>query len=385
MEAKSLEIRKILATNSLPTIEVILKTDKTTVVASVPLGTSRSKYEVVFLPVEQAIQKFNLIRRYFRTQNFSSFEEVDKVLHMLDPSPDFKNIGGNVALGISSVFLKAFAAEEGKEVFEFLSHKKKPNLPKPICNVVGGWKGQSDVQEFCLLPVHQKTFAENVEKISRAYLEIGDELKKTDDEFNYGKNVESAWLTKFGIQEILEILTAVANENLIRVGVDFAASQLWDGKFYNYSHSKLRAHDQISFIEELARKFPVTYLEDPFHQDDFDSFSILAHHLQGKIVCGDDLYSTNLERLKAGIAHRATNAVIIKPSQIGTITDTIKVVEEAKRSGMKIVMSHRSGETDDNLICHLATGLEADFIKIGISGERTAKINELIRIEEKVR
>ncbi len=382
MQVKSLGIRKIFATNSLQTLEVVLETNRVQVTASVPVGTSKSKYEVTYLPADEAIQKFNLVRRYFTAQNFIDQEEVDKMLHSIDTSSSFRNIGGNVALAISSAAVKTFATEAGLEVSQLLSKKQKPDLPKPICNVVGGWKKQSDVQEYSLLPVHQKTFFDIIEKISRAYLQIGDELKKSDENFNYGKNIESAWVTRLGIEDILGIVTAVGHESLLRVGLDFAASQIWDGNNYRYSDARLRKHDQLTFVEDLARKFPISYLEDPFHQDDFDSFAIVTHHLQNKIICGDDLYSTNLDRLKMGVSSKATNAIIIKPSQIGTITDAIKVVEEAKKNGMKVVMSHRSGETEDTLICHLAVGLQADYIKLGISGERTTKINEMIRIEE---
>ncbi len=382
MKVNSLGIRKIFTTNSKQTIEVVLQTSKVKVSASVPIGTSRGKYEVNYLPADDAIQKFNLVRRYFSNQDFIDQQEVDKMLHTIDTSVDFRNIGGNVALAISSAFLKAFSAEDGKEVFQFLSKGNITSFPKPLCNVVGGWKKQSDVQEYLLLPVHQKSFFDSMEKISKSYLRIGDELKKSDENFNYGKNIESAWVSGLGVEDILEIITAVGHENLLRLGMDFAASQTWDGNNYHYSEKRLRSHDQITFIEDIARRFPITYIEDPFHQDDFDSFSILMHHLQGKIICGDDLTSTNLDRLNLGISHNSVNAIIVKPSQIGTITDTTKVVEYAKSKGIRTVVSHRSGETEDVLISHLAVGLGTDYIKLGISGERTTKINEMLRIEE---
>jgi enolase len=140
----------------------------------------------------------------------------------------------------------------------------------------------------------------------------------------------------------------------------------------------------LNFVTDLAKRFPIVYVEDPFEEDDFVSHSTLTHRLSDRniLVCGDDLYATNPYRLQKGIEYKSTNAVIVKPNQAGTITDTFKFVEEAKKNGLKTVVSHRSGETEDTLICHLAVGLACDYVKLGISGERTTKINEMIRIEE---
>jgi len=385
MRVKKLEIRRIFSTKCKETLEVELETAKAKVRASVPMGTSRGKHEVVYLPVDEAIRKFYIIRRHFTSEDFPEQKDVDDTLHIIDKNKDFHEIGGNLALAISSAFLKAFAAEEGKEVFEFLGGKK---IPKPLCNVVGGWKeNRSDIQEFLLLPVHQKKFYDSVKKISSAYLQLGDLLSQSDPLFNYGRNAESAWITTLPIEEVLRLLTKVANENLLKIGLDIAASQLWDGSryyVYTYSNRIFNWREQIDFMIDLMRNYPIIFLEDPFHEDDFMSFSTLTSMVSGKIICGDDLYTTSLERLKHGLDFKATNAVLVKPSQVGTITDTIEFVKKAKENKLTTVLSHRSGETEDTLMCHLAVGLECDYVKLGISGERTVKINEMIRIEEKL-
>lgn len=385
MRVKRLEIREIFATNSRKTLEVELETDNTKVRASVPIGTSRGKHEVVYLPTDVAVRKFNMIRRHFTSEEFRDQKDVDDTLHLIDKSKDFHEIGGNLALALSSVFLKAFAAEEGKEVFEFLGGKK---MPKPLCNVIGGWKGnRSDIQEFLLLPVHQKSFRHSVENISNAYLKIGELLAEDDPLFNYGRNVESAWITTLPLEEVLKTLTKVANENLLKIGLDVAASQLWDGSMYYvypYSNRILNWREQVDFMLDLTRNYPIIYLEDPFHEDDFVSFSTLTSMLSGKLVCADDLYATSVERLKHGIDFKAANAVLVKPSQVGTVSDVMDFVKRAKDNGLITVMSHRSGETEDALICHLAVGLGCDYIKLGVSGERIVKINEMMRIEEKI-
>lgn len=390
MRVRDLRIREIFATNSQKTIEVEIETKKGVVRSSVPMGTSRGKYEVRYLSTESVLRRFHIIKRHFISE-FKDQKDVDDTLRIIDKTPDFRDIGGNLALAISSAFLKAFALEAEQEVFEYLATqtKEKLNIPKPICNIIGGGKhsGRIDIQEFLLLPVHQKSFLNSITKIADAYWTGGKKLKASDPTFVFGKNIESAWVSNLSFEEILEMMTSVANEYLLKLGVDFAASQLWDGNryyVYRYSNKILSVYEQIRFIKELVRNYPIIYIEDPFHEDDFTSFSILTHELQPKLIVGDDLYSTNLKKLKEGLDFKATNAIIIKPNQVGTITDTIEVIKEAKKNKMITIVSHRSGETEDTLICHLAVGLGCDYIKLGISGERTVKINEMIRIEEKI-
>jgi enolase len=271
---------------------------------------------------------------------------------------------------------------EGKEVFEYLS--EKPTIPKPVCNVAGGWKGQSNIQEYLVLPIHQEKFFESIESIAQVYFELGKKLKENDKNFNFGKNIESAWLTNLHHEKVLSILSKILGENL-KIGLDLAASQLWNGENYVYlSGEKLTPTEQAIFVMDLAERYPIIYIEDPFHEDDFISFSALTTRLGNKLVVGDDLYASNPKRLRMGIESKATNGIIIKPNQVGTISDVIELVKIAKRSRMTTIISHRSAETDDALICHLACGLNCDYIKIGIAGERIFKINEMIRIEEKL-
>jgi len=389
MLIQNLKIRKIFATNSLPTIEIELKTRRGSVISSVPIGTSAGKHEAVYFPTDVAMRKFAILCRHFRTQSFDSPADVDDMIHILDKTPNFNEIGGNLAVGLSSAFLKAFALESGKELFEYIyeyTKQKKLKTPLPISNVVGGWHGQSDIQEFLLLPVIQKSFLNSSISISEAYFSIRDKLKKEDRTFAYGKNLESAWITGLDHEDVLKILTPLASEKLLKIGLDVAASSLWDGRHYVYKNDRLIQTEQLGFITELVDMFPIVYIEDPFEEDEFVFHSTLTHRLSDRniMVCGDDLYVTNLQRLRQGIEYKSTNTVLVKPNQVGTITDTIKFVEEAKKHGMRTVISHRSGETEDTLICHLVFGLGCDYIKLGASGERTTKINEMIRIEEKI-
>jgi enolase len=427
MLVRGLRIRKILATNAQPTIEVELKIKAGEVRAAAPMGTSRGSHEAVALPADDAIRKFALILRHFKTEQFYEQSEVDALLHAIDKSSDFREIGGNLALAISSAFLKAFALEKELEPFEYVyavaarnakedadramrslpEHKQRPRvtMPLPLCNVVGGWKGksgagQSDVQEFMLMPVSQSSFAGSVANIAHAYNEVGDALADSDAGFTYGRNLEAAWTTKLGIGQILKLLTPIAGNRMLRLGLDLAASNLWNGRQYAYTQGvfhitdsgdiqmeeKLIRTEQLDFVEELTRRFPVAYVEDPFEQEDFVSFGALTHRLgsRGVLVAGDDLYATNAGRLQQGADIKATNAAIVKPNQCGTISDTMAFVALARKAGMRTVMSHRSGETEDTLAAHLAVGLGCDYVKFGLGGERAAKLNELVRIEEKL-
>ena len=420
MIVREMSIRKIFATNAKPTIEIKMQTPNGEVRAAVPIGTSTGKHEAMCLPVDDAIRKFAMVSRHFRTNDFHSMEDVDIALHTIDVTSNFSYIGANVALGISSAFLKAFAQEKNVEVFEYLYNEimqkrkregeevpDRMKMPMPLCNMVGGHHGkvgktkhvqQSAIQEFLLFPVHQRSFADSVAKMTDAYNVIGDQLSNEDDEFVYAKNMESAWSTKLQTEEILQILSRVAGQNLFSIGMDVAASSMWDGRNYIYRRKdqsgdiveeKLLRVDQLNMIEDLVRRFPaIKYIEDPFEEDDFISHGTLNQRLdvmkKKVMICGDDLYATNPERLEVGISNKSTNAVIVKPNQIGTITDTIKFAEAARKARQKVVLSHRSGETEDTLISHIAVGLGCDYVKFGISGERAAKLNEIIRIEEKI-
>jgi len=391
MIVTSIKPRKIFASNTKFTLEVEMNTDVGKVVASVPIGTSRGTYEALYLPIQKAIEKVKEIRRFFVNEVFKDIIDVDRTLRLIDKTDNFSNIGGNVSLAFSYAFLKAFSIEEGKMVYEYISEiaKTKPNIPKPISNVIGGGEhgGSTEIQEFHILPMHQESFLESITKIAKIYRDLGLRLKKKDPFFSFSRNLESAWTTRLNHEKILSILSEFTDENY-RIGLDVAANHMWDRKKEKYVYKsigmELNTQQQIEFIMNMAKMYPVSFIEDPFHENDFISFGALTSILPGKIICGDDLYVTNVKRLKQGIDIKSTNAVLVKPNQIGTIMDTIEFVKLAKKNGMMCVLSHRSAETEDVIMSHIAVGLGCDFIKLGIAGERAIKINEVIRIEESI-
>jgi enolase len=377
MKIKDLKIRKILNTKSQETIEIEAKTKKGIVKTSVPQGTSKGKYEAKYLPIKTVLKNFQKIKKYFINKEFRSQEEVDLLLRKLDKTRNFSKIGGNLALGISSVALKAFALDDEQQVYEYLGGKK---LPKLLANVAGGWGKGNEIQEFLVMPVKQKSFSKNVFKIAELYIELGKILKSKDRNFRFSKNYESGWVTSLSTNKLLDIISDLVQGKNLTIGLDVAASDRWNGKKY----IKRSPKQHFDFISELVDKYNLKFIEDPFHEDDFDSFAEFLSKHRKILVCGDDLLATNPKRLELALRKNSVNAVIVKPNQIGTITDTMEFVKKAKKNNVKTIMSHRSGTTDDTLFAHLAVGLECDFAKFGVSGERIVKLNELIRIEEKL-
>ncbi len=207
-----------------------------------------------------------------------------------------------------------------------------------------------------------------------------------------GKGDEGAWAPQIddalAFELIAEATGLVADEMNVEVdmGLDIAASQMWDGNGYKYRKTVRSTEDQIAYIAELVDKYNLVYVEDPLHEDDFDAFAELNSQVGDRcLVCGDDIFVTQVDRIQQGIEKDAANCVLIKPNQVGTLTDTFDAVRLAHTHGMDTVMSHRSGETTDTTIAHLATAFSCVFLKCGIvGGERIAKLNELIRIEEQL-
>ncbi|MBU5682548.1 MAG: hypothetical protein KQA34_02460 [Candidatus Aenigmarchaeota archaeon] len=391
MIVRDIKIREIFSHNLKETIEVEVEISKGKVRASVPIGTSRGVYEVEYLPTKEVIKNFLEIREKFRMKEFKNFEEVDNTILEYDKSEKLNKIGGNLALAISLAMLKAFALHEDLEVFEYVSSyfNFKIKIPKPVCNVIGGGKhfGGSDFQEFLLIG-KTSNFKEEIKKIINLYFKIAERLKKEDRSFNFGRNLESAWITNLSTKRILEILRDFSKEYELYLGIDVAASSFYDFSKGMYVYEKegleLNRIEQLSYLYDLIKDYEIFYIEDPFYEEDFVSFATLLSHFSQKLIVGDDLTVTNLERLKKASELKSINGIIIKPNQIGLITKVAEVIKFAKKNDIKVIFSHRSGETEDPVISQLAVGFGSEYIKLGIAGERTIKINEILRIEEKI-
>ena len=393
--------RKVFNSRGEETIEVDIITVSGFGRASAPAGKSRGKTEVAYYPqggVDQAIKKVeDLVTQEIVGLNANFQEEIDRTLHEVDGSKDFKVIGGNTAFAISLAVAEAAANSCGSLLFQCIGGQMARELPYPLGNVVSGGqhsRGKTpDIQEFLVIPRGAESFLEAATANIQIHRKVGDVLGKKDKFFSGGRSDEGAWIANIGSLEALEVLSDTCEETGDELGfecclgIDLAASSLWNGKgrkyFYKRERKKRNSGEQLDFALELIKKYHLSYVEDPFNEEDFDSFAELTKKAKGCLICGDDLFTTNNERLNHGIKKLAANAIIIKVNQIGTLTDASETVELARRNGYMPIISHRSGDTCDWHLAHLAVALRCPMIKTGVvEGARIAKINELIRIEE---
>jgi enolase len=393
--------RKVFNSRGEETIEVDIVTTSGFGRASAPAGKSRGKAEVVYYPqgsVDQAVKKAEeIVAPEIVGLNANFQEEIDRTLHEIDASKDFRVIGGNTAFAISLATAEAAANSCGSLLFQHLGGTIANELPNPLGNVISGGQhthGKSpDIQEFLSLPHGAESFLEAAAANVQVHRRVGEALRKKDKLFNGGKSDEGAWIANIGNLQALEILASTCEEVSSEsgfecgLGVDVAASSLWDSKQKKYVYERERKErdpgEQLEFILDLINKYSLTYVEDAFHEEDFKSFQELTKKAKNCLICGDDLFTTNNERLSRGMKMQAANAIIIKVNQVGTLTDALETVEMAAKNKYMPVMAHRSGDTCDWHIAHLAVAFRCPIIKTGIvEGARIAKINELVRIEE---
>ncbi|MCJ7423817.1 phosphopyruvate hydratase [Candidatus Bathyarchaeota archaeon] len=393
--------RRVYNSRGEETVEVDVVTTSGFGRVSAPAGKSRGKSEVVYYPqnsVEQALKKVEeSVAPEIVGLNADYQEEIDRTLHEIDGSKDFKVIGGNTAFAVSLANAEAAANSYGSLLFQYLGGHVAHELPYPLGNTISGGQHGSgktpDIQEFLVLPYGADSFVEAAATNVQAHRKIGEILKKKDKLFTGGKSDEGAWVANVGDLEALEILANACEEvsdelgSECGAGIDVAGSSLWNGKGRSYVYERERKKrnpgEQLDFILELIKKYHLAYVEDAFHEEDFTGFAELAKKAKNCLICGDDLFTTNIERLSRGIKTKAANAIIIKVNQVGTLTDASETVEKARKNGYTPIMAHRSGDTCDWHIAHLAVAFKCPIIKTGIvEGARIAKINELIRIEE---
>jgi enolase len=392
--------RKIFNNRGEETIEVDVVTTSGFGRASAPAGKSRGKAEVAYYPqggVDQALKSIDdLIAPELAGLNSDFQEEIDNTLHEIDGTKNFKVIGGNTAFAVSLANAEAAANSHGLLLFQFLGGNTANTLPYPLGNTISGGqhtRGKApDIQEYLALPHGAETFLEAATANAQIHKKIGEILKKKDKLFSGGKSSEGAWIANIGNLDAFEVISKaceeVGNELDFECGfgIDVAASSLWKEKeekyFYQRDGKNRDSGEQLEFLLDLIETYHLAYVEDPFHEEDFESFAKLTKKAKNCLICGDDLFTTNNERLNYGITLNAANSIIIKVNQIGTLTDASETIENAQRHGYTTVMSHRSGDTCDWHIAQLAVAFKCPIIKTGVvEGARIAKINELLRIE----
>lgn len=365
-----------------------------------PAGASKGEREAVELRdkdggVRNAIRSINYYINYALAKlDVRDQDKIDKLMIELDGTENKSRLGANSMISTSIAVAKTAAKAMGIDIFNYIGGFRSHKIPIPLLNILNGGMhagNELKIQEFLIIPVGFSTFSDAIkastsiyrtlkniisEKFGKIYTSLGDEggvsppLSKTEDALDL-------------------VYAAIKNsgyDNEILLGMDAAASDFYNSKLnvYEIDGAKKTPDEMIDFYKELCERYPVLYLEDPFDENDFERFSILQNKLSKVIITGDDLYTTNIKYLKKGIETKSTSGVIVKLNQIGTVTETLDFYDLARENSIKTVISHRSGETEDNFIADLAVGLNSDFIKTGAParGERTSKYNRLLEIEK---
>ena len=405
MKILDLYAREILDSRGNPTVETELVLDNAIkVVASVPSGASTGSREALELRdndnsrymgkgVLTAVKNVNTIIRDAIIGMELNQTKIDNKLLELDGTENKEKLGANAILSVSLACLKAQAALEGKELFEYVT-TGKVSMPIPMINIINGGahaKNNLDIQEFMIIPV-----LSNMQKRVRAASEIFHHLQKllaknnlstgVGDEGGFAPNLSKN--TDAFDYIVKAIKKAGYNPGKdVFIGIDCAASEFYnkDNNTYSIDGNNLSVDELIKYYLEIVDKYPIISIEDPFNEDDFESLAKLTKLIGNNVMLvGDDYFVTNEKYLKKGIDMKAGNAILLKANQIGTISEMIKTIVLAKKNNYKTVISHRSGETEDTFIADLAVGLNLGFIKTGsmCRGERISKYNRLLKIED---
>lgn len=411
MKIRSIEALEILDSRGNPTVSAtVYLDDGLSGSAAVPSGASTGSYEALELRdgdikrfagqgVLQAVANVDKISRHLAGLAVENQADIDQAMLDLDGTPNKAKLGANAILAVSMAVAVAAAKAEKRPLYAYLS-KFNPRfdghfiLPMPLMNIMNGgvhanWA--TDFQEYMILPIGLPNFTEAL----RAGAEIYASLKKVLQAKKYATTVGDeggfAPLVSTNEEPFALISQAVRRAGYdlgrdIALGIDAAATEFFRaGQYQLHKENKtLSGEGLAAFYEDLVKKYPIVSLEDPFAEDDWENFTALTARLSGRQIVGDDLYATNLQRLDKGLAQKASNSILIKLNQIGTLTETVAAVNRAQENGWTAVISHRSGETEDSFIADLAVALGAGQIKLGAParGERTAKYNRLLKIAQ---
>ncbi len=407
---KEVHALQVLDSRGDPTIEVVVITTGGGVGRAIaPAGASRGKYEAVEIrdgdphvfkgrSVRRAIENVrNYLGPAIQGLDVRRQREIDTVMIHIDGTPNKSRIGANAMIATSLAVAKAAADTAKLPLFQYLGGARSRVLPVPMLNIINGGAHAGNelaIQEFMIVPLGFDTFSEAL----RAAVEVYKELKTVIKE-RYGASAvnvgdEGGYAPPMRLsEEALNALeTAIKRAGYtpggdIYLALDAAASQFYDEErgVYRVDGKELNRGALLEYWLELVERHPIISIEDPFYEEDFDAYAELRAKLGSKVfIVGDDLTVTNTKRLTIAIEKKAVSAVIVKPNQIGTLSETLDFIELAKQNGIATILSHRSGESEDTSIAHIAVAVGGPFIKTGAPcrGERTAKYNELLRIED---
>ena len=409
----NIHARQILDSRGNPTVEVEVLTENGFVGrAAVPSGASTGVHEAVELRdgdkkiylgkgVLKAVQNVNkVLAEELRGLQVTDQVGIDKTMLEIDGTPNKANLGANAILGVSLACANAAAQETGQNLFRYVGGVNACTLPIPMMNILNGGSHADnciDFQEFMIMPVGASSFSDAIRMGAEVFHTLKSVLKKAGYSTNVGDEGGFAPNLKSNEEAITVILQAIETAGYkpgedIFIALDPASSEyfLTDENVYHLHKStgdKLKPAEMVNYWKSWVDKYPIISIEDGMAEDDWDGWSLMTKSMGDKIqLVGDDLFVTNVERLKQGIDKKVANSILIKVNQIGTLTETINAVQLATKNGYTSVMSHRSGETEDVTIADLAVALNAGEIKTGSASrtDRIAKYNQLLRIEEQL-
>jgi enolase len=368
--------------------------------ASAPSGASVGSHEVpsfVDNNPELTLKTFESNMAKFIGVDASESKSIFEILKSLDTSNNFSRIGGSVAYALSIAAAASASLSLDVPLFAMLNDKGPYRFPYPLGNIVGGGShagpGTPDIQEVLVCPMGAKTVMEALETNFNIHKEVRMVLEKIDKRFTYGRGDEGAWAPNVNNDEAVSIVAqAVENAGLrlgkdVALGIDFASSSLWDStrKIYDYSRQGLvrNTEEQLSFVEDLIKNYHLIYAEDPVNEDDFESMALLTKRNKNCLITGDDMLVTSTERVNEACKYGACNGAILKVNQAGTLHNALDFADNCTKNNIKIITSHRSGESIDAHISHIAIATTSKMIKTGVvGGERVSKLNELLRLSE---
>lgn len=398
---------EILDSRGNPTVSATVQlTDGTMGTAAAPSGASTGKFEAIELRdgdqrryggkgVLKAVRSVSeIISPALEKVPSLTVREIDHVLCKLDGTPNKAHLGANATLAVSMAAARAIAAHYRMPLYRFLGGAVAYQLPRPMMNILNGGAhagNNIDIQEFMIVPTGAPNFREGLRWCAEITHTLGQQLKArglstgVGDEGGFAPDLES---DEAAIEAVLEAVEKAGYGGKVQLALDAAGSE-WaqeNGRYRLPKRGKeLDTEDMIEYWESLVQKYPILSIEDPLGEEDWQGWAEMTRRLGDKVqLVGDDLFVTNSERLRQGMDEGAGNAILIKPNQIGTLTETLDCIELAKRGGYKTIISHRSGETEDTFIADLAVAVNAGQIKTGAPcrTERVAKYNRLLRIEE---
>ncbi|MBR9675866.1 phosphopyruvate hydratase [Candidatus Woesearchaeota archaeon] len=401
----SIKALEVLDSRGNPTLEVVVRTNNNVGRAMIPSGASKGIHEAIELRdtkkkryhgmgVQSAVRNVNtILNRRLKGLSVTDQRLLDQTMIDADKTENKGRLGANSILGVSLAAARCAAESKNKEPYEYLD-KKSRVLPIPFSNVINGGRHAGDelrMQEFMIAPVKAKSFSEATQMVSETYHVLKNVIAKkygkiytnVGDEGGFAPNIKNP---RDALNLISNAISLAGYEDSVAIALDPAASEFFENGAYYPNAKRLSKNQTINYYEDIVKDYHIVSVEDPFDQDDYSSFEIFTKNNPSLQVVGDDLLVTNPKRIRIAVEHKLCNALLLKVNQIGTLSQALDAADLAYKSNWNVMVSHRSGETEDGFISDLAVGLGCGQIKIGAPArsDRTSKYNRLLRIEEEL-